>query len=136
MLIYLSWLKLPNADYLRGDCQLHSGFSHDKKFLVSVSDETQSFKTNFFVFLLIEKYLSYNFIVWKKLLSYNFIVWEKKRIMLFSCSFGDKKADEKDQIVLSEYGKKLLYKSIVSKKLLMMLFSCPYFCSMKFYEKI
>ena len=29
-------------------------------------------------------------------------------IMLFLCAFGDKKTDEKDQIVLSEYGKNLL----------------------------
>ena len=72
----------------------------------------------------------------EKIIVIQFHSMGKKRIMLFSCSFGDKKADEKDQIVLSEYGKKLLYKSIVSKKLLMMLFSCPYFCSMKFYEKI
>ena len=42
------WLNPPNAVYLRGNCQLHSGFSHDKKSLVSVSVETQNFETNFF----------------------------------------------------------------------------------------
>ena len=51
----------PNAVYLRGNCQLHSGFSYDKKSRVSVSNETQNFKTNSFWY----------FHLWKKCLSYN-----------------------------------------------------------------
>ena len=38
-------LKSPNAVYLRGNCQLHSGLSYDKKSLVSVSVVTRNFET-------------------------------------------------------------------------------------------
>ena len=41
-------LKPPNAVYLGGICDLHSGLSHDKKSLISVSVETRIFETKFF----------------------------------------------------------------------------------------
>ena len=48
MLKLILWLKQPNAEYLRGNCQLYSGFSHDKESLVSFWVETQNFETKFF----------------------------------------------------------------------------------------
>ena len=44
----LLWLEPPNAVYLRGNSQLHSGFSHDKKSLVKALVETRNFETKIF----------------------------------------------------------------------------------------
>ena len=47
--------KITNEVYLRGNCQLHSGLSYDKKSLISVSVETRNLETKIFCFLIYGK---------------------------------------------------------------------------------
>ena len=57
-------------------------------------------------------------------------------IKLLLYSFGDKKTDQKAQILIPEYGKKLVTKFHTMEKFLILLFSYTYFCSMKLYERV
>ena len=77
MLYKLLWLKSPNAVYLRGNCQLHSGLSYDKKSLVSVSVETRNFEAKIFLIFVYEKMLIIQFHSMEKLLITQFHLWKK-----------------------------------------------------------
>ena len=65
-------VNITNAVYLRGNCQLLSGLSYDKKSLVSVSIETRIFKTKIFRIFLYGKMLVIQFHGMKKMLVIKF----------------------------------------------------------------
>ena len=80
--------KSPNAVYLRVNCQLHSGFSYDKKSMVSVSDETKIFQNKYFlVFAFMGKMLIIQFHSMEKMPIIIFHSMEKMLIMLFFIVF-------------------------------------------------